>query len=204
VIDSALAAAAAMPGWEALAVMLAIAYLVLAAREHIACWYAAFISTAIYTTLFWHVSLLMESALNIYYMAMALYGWQQWRGVSSDGSKLAITTWDANRHLTVIASVLALAAVSGALLSSYTAAAWPYLDSFTTWGAVVTTYMVTRKILENWIYWFVLDAVSIPLYLERGLHLTAALFALYLVIVVIGFFSWLRQYGAERHVSARA
>lgn len=197
---------AALSPWEASAVLLGIAYLLLATREHIACWICAFFSTLIYTVLFWESSLLMESALNVYYMAMAAYGWSQWRrrgevgdgysnsGGQDIGAELRISTWTTQRHLLVIGGVLVLAAASGALLGSYTEAAWPYLDSFTTWGAVVTTWMVAKKILENWIYWLVIDAISIPLYIDRGLHLTAVLFCAYLVIVVFGFFNWRREY----------
>ena len=61
--------------------------------------------------------------------------------------------------------------VSGNLLTTNTDAAWPFLDSFTTWASVVTTFMVARKILENWIYWIVIDALSILLYAARGLYL---------------------------------
>jgi len=194
-----------MSPWEGTAVILAIAYLVLAAREHIACWACAFCSTVIYTLLFWNVSLLMESALNVYYVVMAVYGWWQWRGAGTGGSALPIERWPLSRHAWVIATVLTLAALTGYLLSVHTGAAWPYVDSFTTWGAVVTTYMVARKVLENWIYWFILDGISIPLYLDRGLALTATLFALYLVIVVFGFFSWQRQYDREQqHAGAIA
>jgi nicotinamide mononucleotide transporter len=199
VAEVIVAAITALSPWEASAAVLAIAYLLLAAREHIACWLCAFVSTAIYTALFWHVSLLMDSALNIYYMAMAGFGWYQWRHGSASGGQLAISTWPVRRHLLVIGTVIALALITGKTLSVYTAAAWPYVDSLTTWGAVITTYMVARKVLENWLYWFVLDAISIPLYIERGLHVTAALFAIYLVIVVIGFFSWQRQYLAAHH-----
>jgi nicotinamide mononucleotide transporter len=66
----------------------------------------------------------------------------------------------------------------------------PFLDSLTTWGAIVATFMVTRKILENWIYWFFIDAVSIALYINRDLFFTAALFSAYLVMIVIGYRSW--------------
>ena len=69
----------ALSGWEAFAVFLAIAYLLLAVRENILCWYCALFSTAIYIFLFWNVSLLMESALNVYYLLMAVYGWYQWK-----------------------------------------------------------------------------------------------------------------------------
>ncbi|TNE88758.1 MAG: nicotinamide riboside transporter PnuC, partial [Gammaproteobacteria bacterium] len=65
---------------------------------------------------------------------------------------------------------------------------------FTTWGSVLTTYMVARKILENWLYWIIVDGVSIYLYLDRALFFTAALFAIYLVLVVIGYFTWRKHY----------
>ena len=77
--------------------------------------------------------------------------------------------------------------VSGNLLATNTDAAWPFLDSFTTWASVVTTFMVARKILENWIYSIVIDALSILLYADRGLYLYAALFAAYVVIAVFGY-----------------
>ena len=64
---------------EAAAVALGVAYLLLAVRQNILCWHAAFLSTAISVWLFWNVSLLMESGLNVYYMAMAVYGWHQWK-----------------------------------------------------------------------------------------------------------------------------
>ena len=78
---------------EAAAVGFGIAYLALAVREHIACWYAAFISTAISVYVFWDVSLFMESLLNVYYMAMAVYGWYQWRGNRVQQAGLAVSTW---------------------------------------------------------------------------------------------------------------
>ena len=86
-LQSLLSAWQAMSPWEMAAVVFAIAYLLLAVRENILCWAFAFISTAIYTVLFWDVSLLMESALNVYYMAMAVYGYHQWtRGGSNGGA----------------------------------------------------------------------------------------------------------------------
>ena len=96
--------------------------------------------------------------------------------------------------MAAIAAVFALVFISGELLTRYSAAALPFADSFTTWGAVVATWMVARKVLENWIYWFVIDGLSIPLYLERGLYVTSGLFAVYIVIVVFGYRRWRREY----------
>ena len=185
----------ATSAWELLAVLLAIAYLLLALREYSLCWYCALASTAIFTGLFWDVSLLMESALNVYYMVMAVYGWWQWRGnkgtlTNSGKSAIEISTWPLRNHLLAWGAIAGLTVVSGSLLANNTTAALPYLDSFTTWGSVLTTWMVTRKILENWLYWIVIDAVSIFLYIDRGLYLTSLLFVAYVIIVVFGYLSW--------------
>ena len=189
-----LAAMQAMSGWEVIAVILALAYVLLAVKERIECWYAALISTAIYTFLFWDVSLLMESALQVYYLVMAAYGWWQWRHHTNKEEDLAIHTWSIQQHLTAISGIIVISIVSGYLLAENTSAALPYLDSFTTWASVLTTYMVTKKILENWIYWVVIDAISIILYIDRGLYLTALLFMLYVVIAIYGYIQWLQRY----------
>ncbi|QFT55219.1 nicotinamide riboside transporter PnuC [Microbulbifer sp. THAF38] len=188
---------AAMSLWEVAAVILALAYLLLAMREKISCWYAAFASTTIYLVLFWDVSLLMESALQIFYLVMAVYGWWQWRHHRDKNKDLKIHRWELQTHLMVFSGVGILTVLFGYLLDNFTSAALPYLDSFTTLGAVVTTYMVTRKVLENWIYWIVVDGASIYLYLDRGLYLTALLFLLYVVLVVIGFFQWKSIYNRQ-------
>ncbi|WP_075187079.1 nicotinamide riboside transporter PnuC [Teredinibacter haidensis] len=178
---------------ELLAVALGIAYLVLAMRQNSWCWPCAFISTAIFTWVFFDVSLIMESLLNVYYMLMAVYGYWCWRTGKGNKTTLAINFWSSSQHLYALTIVAGLTFVSGYFLSRHTAAAWPYLDSFTTWGAVVTTFMVARKIFENWIYWLVIDSVALFLYWDRGLYPTALLMMVYLVLVVIGIYAWSRQ-----------
>jgi nicotinamide mononucleotide transporter len=193
-LQSLITGAQSMSPWEAVAVIFAIAYLFLAVRENILCWIFAFFSTAIYTVLFWDVSLLMESALNVYYMAMAVYGWYQWTRGGHNGNNeshtLSVQSMSGQQHVLVITATVILVVISGYLLSEHSSAAWPYVDSFTTWASVITTYLVTRKYLQNWLYWIVIDMVSIPLYIDRGLNLTALLFIVYTVVAVIGYFSW--------------
>lgn len=186
-------AARAMWPWEVLAVILAIAYLVLAIRENIFCWPAAIASTGIYTVLMFEVGLYMESGLQVFYIAMALYGWVNW-GRGADGSGgLTVSSWPLARNSLAIGAIVAATLLSGFVLERYTNAAMPYVDSFTTWGAVVTTWMVARKILQNWHYWFVIDSVSVYLYVSRGLYLTALLFVLYLILIVVGYHQWRRS-----------
>lgn len=176
--------------WEALAVVLAVAYLVLAIRQNIWCWAAAALSTLIFLFVMYGAGLYMESALQLFYLAMAGYGWWQWRGGVHGSRELQVTTWPARHHLIALSAVAVLVAASGGLLHRFTEAALPFWDSLTTWGAVVATFMVARKILENWVYWFVIDAISVGLYTARGLNLTALLFVAYLVMIVIGYRSW--------------
>ena len=179
---------------ELTAVVFAIAYLILAVKENSLCWYAAAISTLIFLAIFWEVKLYMESGLQVFYLAMAAYGWYQWRSADDGSAGLQISMWTMGQHAIALTLIALLTFLSGYLLQSATDAQLPYLDSFTTWASVVTTFMVARKVLENWIYWLVIDSISIYLYLDRELYFTSMLFAVYIVIVFFGWFSWSRSY----------
>ena len=188
---------------ETLAVALGISYLLLAMRENSLCWYCAFFSTAIYVYIFGDVSLYMESALNVYYMGMAVYGWLQWQKGGANHSGVEIVRWTAKHHIICILVILIASVISGYLLSVNTDARLPYLDSFTTWASVLTTVMVARKVLENWLYWIVINSVSIYLYIDRDLDQTAAMFTLYLVLSVLGYVAWKKNYVVQdRQITA--
>ena len=182
---------------ESLAVILAIAYLLLAAREHIACWYCAFASSAIFTVIFWDVSLLMESALNVFYVVMAVVGWYEWQFGGRDHHGVHIRRMTLVQHGLILLSMVVVTLAAGWYMQHYTREAWPYLDSFTTWASILTTFLVVWKVLENWLYWLVIDSISIYLYVDRGLYLTALLFVAYVVIVVFGFLHWRRLYAGQ-------
>ena len=101
-------------------------------------------------------------------------------------------------HAVAIGGSLLASAVLGNWLARHTNAAFPYFDAFVTVSSVVTTYMVARKILENWLYWLVIDSLSAYLYFARELYLYAALFVLYLVLVVLGWLRWHRDWRAAQ------
>ncbi len=190
-----------MPTWldlllslEALAVILALAYLLLAARENPWCWLFAFISSALYVEILWEVSLLMESVLNIFYVVMAVVGWYEWKRGGNGHKGVQIVSLQWWHHVALLGITLLLAALNGWLLSLYTSAARPFVDSFVSWGSVITTILVVRKVLENWLYWLLIDGLSAYLYIDRDLYLTALLFGLYLIIVVFGYFQWRREW----------
>jgi nicotinamide mononucleotide transporter len=193
-------AAAAMSGWEITAVVLLIAYLVLAIRQNILCWPAAIIGSSIYVVLMYQAGLYMESALQFFYIGMAIYGWFCWQRGEGQGKgkghQLPVSSWPLAFHILPLAAIAALTMGSGYLLTGYTDAALPYLDSFTTWGAIITTWMVARKVLQNWHYWFVIDSVSVYLYASRGLLLTALLFCVYLLLIILGYRAWRKSMSA--------
>ena len=179
---------------EIIAVISAILYLLLAAKEDVKCWYAAIISSLLYFYIMYDAGLIMEAYLQVFYIIMALYGLLQWKKLIQINSNKRIRTWSNIQHFIIITSVIILSILTGFILTKYTNAALPFLDAFTSWGAIVTTYMVAKKILENWIYWFVIDAISIYLFLSRGLYLTSMLFLVYLIIICFGYIAWRKKY----------
>ena len=180
----------AMSIWEYVGVFTGLLYLLLAIKQSSWCWPAAFISTLIYMNLFWQGALLLESVLNFYHLLMAIYGWWQWNGGLEDNSEKRVQSWSLNRHLKIVIILTVISIVVGYLADQYTPQKMAYWDSFTTCFAVYTTYMVTQKVLENWIYWFVINLASIYLYFEMGYLPTAALFVLYTFLAIKGYIEW--------------
>jgi len=177
---------------EIIAVVLALAYVLLAIRQSIACWVAAFVSSCLYVWVFFAARLYMDSALNVFYAVMAVYGFWQWRSVDKDGAH-HVRRWSLSRNALAAAAILTLSAVNGYFLSRYTPAAFPFIDSMVSWAAVFATFLVARKVYENWHWWLIIDAASACLYFAKGLYLTVLLFALYLALIVIGMREWRRS-----------
>ena len=192
--DRLLEQAQAFSAAEVAAVMLAVAYLLLVIRENIWCWLCAAVSTLIYVWLFAEARLYMESLLNGFYFIMAIYGWSVWRSGRSDGHERPVVQWSLQSHALAIAAIVAVSGLSGYLLSRYTDEAFPYIDSLTTWSAIWATFLVARKVLENWWYWLAIDAASIVIYWSRDLQLTSALFVVYVVMIPFGLLHWTRSY----------
>lgn len=185
-----------MTSWEMLAVVLSVTYLLLAIMQNIWCWIAAFISTLIYSILFFDASLLMDSALNIFYLIMAIYGWYSWKYGNSKnkGDDLSISSYGFLRNLQIIIVLLIISFILGYIMANYTKADFAYLDTFTTVFAVFATYMLTKKVLENWLYWVIIDSVSIYIYVYKGFYLTAILFVVYTVLAIFAFKQWKEEY----------
>jgi len=192
---------------EIVAVLASLTYVILASREHRGCWLAGIIGSSIYVIVFFQYKLYMDSALNIFYVVMAVYGWLMWQNrqskvdmlAAATQSKTTIKEWRCTKHINAIALTILLSALSGYYLDNYTDAAFPYLDSLTTWSSFLATWMVVNKILENWLYWIVIDAASIYLYINKELYFTALLFGLYVIIATYGYLHWKKLYQKNTH-----
>jgi len=181
---------AAMPAWELLAVILGISYVILAAKESLWAWVFAFLSTIIYTLLFWEGALVSSSLLNFYYMGMAVYGFILWRSGGEKGEELEVTRWSIKKNLILIILGLFIAVNLGYLSDMYTDAKFVYLDTFVMVFSVLSTWMLANKLLENWLYWIVVDSAAIVLYWKSGYLVTIVLFVLYVILAFYGYASW--------------
>ena len=190
-LDKIIEQTAAQSLLEIIAVLSAIAYLVFVIHEKIICWFFAAISTAIYVWLFIDAKLYMGSVLNVFYLLMAAYGFALWR---SGGGGRPVVVWPLRMHLIAIVVICAVATINGYLLGFYSDAAFPYIDSLTTWFAIWATFLVARKVLENWWYWLVIDVVSVFIYSSRDLQLTSALFVIYIIMIPCGLIAWTRTF----------
>jgi nicotinamide mononucleotide transporter len=185
---------AVMSGWEIFAALLGMAYIIFAARESQWCWPIAFISTLIYTVLFWGGQLPMQALLNFYYMGMAIYGYILWRkhGVAED--KLAITSWPWPKQLTFLLIATVISVITAYYLEVTETSQNPYLDASVTIFSVMNTWLMAKKVLQNWLYWVVIDAAAIVLYAQSGYFATVILFSVYTILAIIGFISWQKLY----------
>jgi nicotinamide mononucleotide transporter len=197
-LETILGAFAAMPAWEITAVIFGIAYVLLAAKESLWAWFFAFFGTLIYTILFWDGALLSSALLNFYYMIMAVYGFVLWRGGKGSSENLAITSWSFSKNITVIIYGVIVSLIVGYLSATYTPAKFAYLDGFVMIFSVIATWMLAHKILENWIFWIVIDAAAVVLYWKSGYHATIVLFMFYIVLALYGHLSWRKVFNENR------
>ncbi len=175
---------------ESVAVFFSIIYVILAAKESILCWWAAAIGVTLYIYIFFSVQLYPETGLQIFYLFMAFYGYYNW---NKKEQSLQIIEWNISKHFAILILGAILTFLMGFYFTTYTNAKMPIVDSFTTVFSIFATYMVVKKILGNWLYWIVIDTVSVYLFYSRDLHLTSLLFMAYTIIAVFGYFNWLKM-----------
>lgn len=177
---------------EWLAVMSSLTYVVLAAKRIMICWWFAFIGSALFVYLCYVGHLYIESILQLFYVVMAVVGWFSWKLSKADD--VQIKTWSFKNHVLNIVISGFVALILGFVFDNYTLQANPYVDAFTTCYSLSATFMVTRKIMGNWIYWIVIDLVSMYLYAQQDYYLTAVQYGIFTLLAIYGFMAWKKEY----------
>ena len=179
--------------FEAIAVVFGIVSVYLSVRENIWSWPTAIVNVTLYIFVFQRARLYADMALQVVYIGISLYGWYEWLHGGRGKSRLAVSR-GTRRLAAVLAGIgIVAAALLGTLLARYTNAALPYLDATTTTTSLIAQWMMARKILENWIVWVAVDVVYIGMFLYKSLVLTAGLYAVFLVLSLMGYFQWRRS-----------
>lgn len=188
-IDTLLAQIAAQPPLEWLAVICSLVYVHFAAKQHLACWPFALLSTGLYTWLFWETSLFFQSVLNAWYLIMAVYGWYNWKNMDAQQER-GIRTWNAKYHLKVVLALLLVSALCFELFSRLVEVKIIFLDLGIAVFSGFVTWMLTQKVLENWLYWIVINTLTAWLCFEQALYPSVLLFVLYVLFAIKGFLNW--------------
>jgi len=179
--------------WEMLAVITGIISVYLSTRENIWSWPTALVNVALYFVVFLEAKLYADMGLQAVYFALSLYGWYEWLYGGENRTELRVSRTPRALGIRLAIIGVACAAVLGTLLARFTDAALPYIDSATTSTSLVAQWMMTRKILENWSVWVAVDVVYIAMFIFKRLYLTAGLYAVFLVLAVMGYVQWKRS-----------
>lgn len=187
-----------MSWFEAVAVLFGIVSVWLSVKENIWSWPTAIVNVSLYFVIFYHQKLYADMGLQVFYAAISAYGWYHWLFGGAQHSRLQVSRTP--RPLWLLLPVLWVVASLGlgTLLDRTTDAALPYMDSALTSGSLIAQWMMTRKYVGNWSVWILLDVAYVGVFINRGLYLTAFLYAVFLVLAAKGRLEWRRSLEAQR------
>lgn len=184
---------------ELIATVLALSYTVLAIRHSLWCWPAALASTVLTLQIMLSANLYTDALLQLYYAGMALYGWWNWQQLrNQSGQAPQVVEWRGSQHLRLISLTALAGLLLGYLMQQYTSTDFAWLGAQISCFAVVTTYLVAKKVVSNWLYWIVIDAASIYMYLQKDLYFFSALFVIYTLTAASGYFAWRSNYRQQQ------
>ena len=180
---------------------LGLIYLYLEYRAHIALWVVGVVMPAVDIYLYWSVGLYADCGMAAYYTIAAIYGYAAWKFAP----KRKNSGGNAIKHFPAEAVLPSAAAFSAAwaaiywILVEFTDSSVPVTDSFVNALSFVALWALSRKYMEQWLIWMVVDVASAALYAYKGIPFKASLYALYAGIAVIGYLKWKRmaESGAE-------
>lgn len=181
---------------EIVGVTTGLLYIILSVRQSIWCWIFGIISSGLYLFVFFNSKIYADMTLQLYYVVMGVYGWWHWsRADKKSGStKILVTSLTLRSASILFALTSALFFVIAWFLIQFTDSPVPWIDAFTTSLSFTATWMLARKILEHWVIWIIVDAVSVGLYFYRGLYVSIILFAALTILAVYGYFEWKKEW----------
>lgn len=179
-------------GLEILATAGGIAYVVLAALRRRSCWIAGALSAVLLGVVSFAKALPMQAGLQVFYVGVSVYGYWNWSRSQVRG-ELPVGYSPMRWHLVAWAIVLPLSWFNAVWLDRNTAAAWPWLDSLTTWFSVYATWLAARARIDNWVYWIVIDGILVYLYYMQDASILALQFLLFTGLALGGFLAWRRR-----------
>jgi nicotinamide mononucleotide transporter len=177
--------------YEAVAVFLGVVYVLLILKRNRWGWVAGGASSLILAVLAQRSRLPMQALLQLAYVAIAVYGWFSWKP-EEDAQHVGVWPW--RRHVVAILICVGVSLAMARLPIMRDNSAWPFLDMLVACVGLFASWLVARVYLENWLYWIVIDALTIFLFIKQDLKFTALLFVAYLVISCLGFRTWLKTY----------
>lgn len=182
-----------MNPYEAVGVAFGVASVYLLARQRIWGWPVGLVNVALFIVVFYDARLYADAALQVVYVVLCLYGWRTWAGVGQADGALAAAhaPWRALVGLLVLGLVSSVAI--GAAIGRHTDASLPWVDASTTSFSLVAQWMQTRKWIENWWLWIVVDVIYVGMYLMKALYLTAGLYLIFVMLAGMGLVEWRRS-----------
>ena len=178
---------------EWVAAILSAVSVYLSARENIWSWPLAIVSVTMYGFVFIGAGLYSDAGLQVFFGAISIYGWYEWLHGGPRHGKLRVSRATARAWLIAAVFGAAFWFTLGSITSRLQGVSLPFLDAGLTTVSVIAQIMMTRKILENWILWIAVDVVYVPVYAYKNLYPTAVLYAVFLVLAVMGFVQWKRS-----------
>jgi nicotinamide mononucleotide transporter len=177
---------------EGVAAAFGVVSVYLSTRQNIWSWPTAIVNVALYTIVFYNGRLYGQMGLQTIYLVLSIYGWYQWLHGGAEKTELRVSRASPRLLATLAAANLVVWVILAAILRG-TDAALPWLDALLATTSLVAQWMMTRKILQNWILWIAVDIVYVPMFMSQRLYATALLYAAFLVLAGRGFVEWRRS-----------
>jgi nicotinamide mononucleotide transporter len=186
---------------EILATITGLIYLVYSVKGKILLWPFGIITSALYVYVFFRSKIYADMGINIYYVIISIYGWIHWStGVNTEKHEIPVLRLKLKLGLILALITLIIFIIIAYILNNYTDSDIAYWDAFVTAASITATWMLARKIMEHWLVWIVVDAISMALYIYKGLYPTVLLFAVYSSLAVTGYFEWKKQWKVQNQI----